>query len=62
MPALQQEALTFKEIPQQALRDLLKRTKSPRRAVGDACGGGCGHGADCRTRSEEMEQMLCGAD
>jgi hypothetical protein len=31
-------------------------------AMGDACGGGCGRGSSCFTRSEEMEALVCGAD
>jgi hypothetical protein len=62
MSVLQQEAPTFEEVPQQALRNLLKGTVSTRDAMGDACGGGCGRGASCSTRSQEEEEMLCGAD
>lgn len=31
-------------------------------SLGDACGGGCGRGANCNVRSEEMNAVLCGAD
>jgi hypothetical protein len=63
MSVLQHEAPTFQEVPQQALRKFLKKAAGLKsEALGGACGGGCGRGANCSTRSEEEEQLVCGAD
>ena len=57
------QEVEMREISDVALLDMLKRAGcSNSDAMGDACGGGCGRGASCHTRSEEMEELLCGAD
>ena len=51
------------EVSEVALREMLKQVGGHNAdGLGDACGGGCGRGASCFTRSEEMEAMVCEAD
>ncbi|HVJ07057.1 MAG TPA: hypothetical protein VM554_01600 [Acidisarcina sp.] len=51
------------EVSDMALREMMRHAGgfNPD-AMGDACGGGCGRGASCSPRSEEMQAMLSGAD
>jgi hypothetical protein len=50
------------EVESSMLRKLVERVGRASEGKGDACGGGCGRGANCSPRSAEMEAMLCGAD
>jgi hypothetical protein len=57
------QEVEMREVPNMVLNEMLKRAGVLNSdAMGDACGGGCGRGANCHTRSEEMEAMVCGAD
>jgi hypothetical protein len=58
-----QEEVKVVEVEPSTLRKLVSGTgRRTSEAKGDACGGGCGRGANCSPRSAEMEAMLCGAD
>lgn len=62
MPVFDQEVSTFHEVPQQALRRLIKKTTGATPgAMGNACADRS-HGANCSTRSEEEEKLVCGSD
>lgn len=62
MPVTEQEVLTIREVPQQALRRLLGKTAGSRpETMGNACADRS-RGANCSTRSEEEEKLVCGAD
>jgi hypothetical protein len=62
MPVTELEVPTFQEVPQQALRRLLRRSTGSRpEAMGNACADRS-RGANCSTRSEEEEKLVCGAD
>lgn len=57
------EQVEMHEVSEMALREMVSKAGGYYAdAMGDACGGGCGRGASCFTRSKEMEAMLCGAD
>jgi hypothetical protein len=58
-----QEQVKVVEVEPSTLRKLVTgMSRISSAAKGDACGGGCGRGANCSPRSAEMEAQLCGAD
>lgn len=60
---MQVEEVELQEVSDVGLRVLLHQVGSYNvDAMGDACGGSCGRGASCNSRSEKMEAMLCCAD